>query len=168
MTFDLVKEQVLKVETTDAQNGTIASDLEYAKPDDTVRFSVEPDFGYSVNRVSYKYIEGFNEEPEGSGNYKPYYSAPVAINTGSDGKYRLTMPSLPETANGIIVSAEFTKDPSRVYISENIQNGTVSSNKETAKENDTVRNTDVFQGVLARLCREDSVLMRGKGFLEVP
>ena len=30
------------------------------------------------------------------------------------------------------------------------------------------RNTDVFQGVLARLCREDSVLMRGKGFLEVP
>ena len=30
------------------------------------------------------------------------------------------------------------------------------------------RNTDVFQGDLAGLCREDSVLMRGKGFLEVP
>ena len=30
------------------------------------------------------------------------------------------------------------------------------------------RNTDVFQGDLAGLCREDSVLMRGKEFLEVP
>ncbi len=30
------------------------------------------------------------------------------------------------------------------------------------------RNTDVFQEVLARLCREDFVLMRGKGFLEIP
>ena len=29
------------------------------------------------------------------------------------------------------------------------------------------RNTDVFQGVLARLCREVFVLMRGKEFLEV-
>ena len=30
------------------------------------------------------------------------------------------------------------------------------------------RNTDVFQGVLARLCREDFVLMRGRELLEVP
>ena len=30
------------------------------------------------------------------------------------------------------------------------------------------RNTDVFQGVLTKLCREDFVLMRGKEFLEVP
>ena len=30
------------------------------------------------------------------------------------------------------------------------------------------RNTDVFQGVWARLCREDFVLMRGREFLEVP
>ena len=30
------------------------------------------------------------------------------------------------------------------------------------------RNTDVFQGDLARLCREDSVLMRGREILEVP
>lgn len=30
------------------------------------------------------------------------------------------------------------------------------------------RNTDVFQGVLARLCREDFALMRGKELLEVP
>ena len=28
--------------------------------------------------------------------------------------------------------------------------------------------SDVFQGDLARLCREDSVLMRGKELLEVP
>ena len=60
MTFILVTEPVLKVETTEAQNGTIASDLEYAKPDDTVQFSVEPDFGYSVSSVSYKYLTGFD------------------------------------------------------------------------------------------------------------
>ena len=30
------------------------------------------------------------------------------------------------------------------------------------------RNTDVFQGDLARLCREDYVLMRGWEFFEVP
>ncbi len=30
------------------------------------------------------------------------------------------------------------------------------------------RNTDVFQGALAGLCREDSVLMRGWELLEVP
>ena len=30
------------------------------------------------------------------------------------------------------------------------------------------RYNDVFQGVLARLCREDFVLMRGKELLEVP
>ena len=28
--------------------------------------------------------------------------------------------------------------------------------------------TDVYQGVLARLCREDFVLMRGRELLEVP
>ena len=48
------------------------------------------------------------------------------------------MTNLPEPANGIIVSAEFTKDPNRVYISDVIENGTVSSDKETPEENDTV------------------------------
>ena len=132
MTFTLVTEPVLKVETTEAQNGTIASDLQYAKPGDTVQFSVEPDFGYSIGSVSYKYLAGFDSD----NNY--FYSEPVEINAGSDGEYQLSMPTLPKVANGIIVSAEFTKDPNRVYISDVIENGTVSSDKETAEENDTV------------------------------
>ena len=138
MTFNLVTEPVFSVQTTDAQNGTISSDPEYAKPGDTVQFSVEPDFGYSVSSVSYKYIEGFNEEPEDSGIYIPYYSSPVVINADSDGKYQLTMPNLPDFANGIIVSAEFTKDPNHVFISDIIENGTITSDKETAEENGTV------------------------------
>ncbi len=132
MTFDLVTESVLKVETNEAQNGTIASDLQYAKTGDTVRFSVEPDFGYSAGSVSYKYITGYDSY----NNY--FYSDPVEINAGSDGKYQLTMPALPKFANGIIVSAEFTKDPNRVFISDGIENGTVSSDKETPAEDETV------------------------------
>lgn len=48
------------------------------------------------------------------------------------------MQTLPEPANGIIVSAEFTKESSRVYISNGIENGTVSSDNETPAENATV------------------------------
>ena len=128
----------MKVETADVQNGKIVSDSEYAKPGDTVQFRVEPDFGYSIGSVSYKYLEGFIEEPEDSGIYIPYYSSPVEISADSDGQYQLTMPTLPEGTGGIIVSAEFTKDTNRVYISDVIENGTVTSNKETAEENDTV------------------------------
>ena len=123
MTFDLVTEPVLKVETTETQNGTIASDLQYAKTGDTVRFSVEPDFGYSIGSVSYKYISGFDSD------YNYFYSDPVAINADPDGQYQLTMPTLPEGTGSIIVSAEFTKDPSRVYISDGIENGTVTSDQ---------------------------------------
>ncbi len=48
------------------------------------------------------------------------------------------MPTLPDVANGIIVWAEFTKDPYRVYIANGIDNGTVTSDKETAEEDEIV------------------------------
>ena len=136
MTFDLVTESVLAIETTETQNGKIVFESEYAKVDDMVKFSVEPDFGYEISRVSYKYITGF--EFDDNDNYVPVYSEPDEIDVVV-GENQLIMPFyLPSTANGIIVSAEFTKEPSHVYISNGIENGTVSSDMETADENDLV------------------------------
>ena len=124
MTFTLTKEKVYKIETK-AEHGKFASDAEYAKDGDTVKFSFEPDLGYNVSSVTYKYITGFNEEPADSGSYVPVYSDSAEI-TAVDGVYQVTLSGLPETANGIIVSAEFTKDENCVYISEGISNGTVT------------------------------------------
>ena len=132
MTFNLVTEIVKAIELSETQNGNIASDPEYAKSGETVHFSVEPDSGYSIGNVSYKYLA----ELDSNNNY--YYSDPVPISPGSDGKYQLEIPDLPTFANDIIISAEFTKDPNRVYISGNIENGTITSDKETANKDDKV------------------------------
>ena len=136
MTFDLVTESVLAIETTETQNGKIAFESEYAKADDIVKFSVEPDFGYEISKVSYKYITGFKYDD--NDNYVPVYSEPEDFDAVV-GENELIMPFyLPSTANGIIVSAEFTKIPSHIYISDGIENGTVTSDTETADEDDTV------------------------------
>ena len=135
MTFKLVTEPVLSIETTETQNGKIAFDSEYAKADETVQFSVEPDFGYEISKVSCKYFIGY--ELDDNDCYVAVYSEPVEIAVVA-GENQLTMPALPEGTSGIIVSAEFTKTPSHVYISDVIENGTVTSDKETAEKGETV------------------------------
>ena len=129
------KYQSLAIETTETQNGKIAFESEYAKEFDIVKFRVEPDFGYEISKVSCKYITGF--EYDENDNYVPVYSEPDDFDAVV-GENQLMMPTLPEGTGGIIVSAEFTKIPSHVYISDGIENGTVTSDTETADEDDTV------------------------------
>ena len=123
------------IELAETQNGKIAFDSEYAKADETVQFSVEPDFGYSISKVSYQYITGYKLDD--NDYYVPVYSEPDDFDAVV-GENQLMMPTLPEGTGGIIVSAEFTKIPSHVYISDGIENGTVTSDTETADEDDTV------------------------------
>ena len=132
MEFTLVAKRVYIIEFTDTQNGKISSDLNQAKEGETIQFDAEPDPGYSVSRVSYTYITDYDYQSS-SYSYAESVEIPVV-----DGVYQMPMPSLPEPANGIIVSAEFTKAPNRVFISEGIENGIIYSDKETAEENTTV------------------------------
>ena len=142
------------IELAETQNGKIAFDSEYAKADETVQFSVEPDFGYSISKVSYQYITGYKLDD--NDYYEPVYSEPVEI-AAVVGENQLIMPTLPQGINGIIVSAEFTKMPNRVYISDAIENGTVSSDMETPEENDTVTltaNPDEGYALKTLLCKK--------------
>ena len=100
MTFYLQKEPVYKIEPAATQNGSVTCDHEYAKAGESVGFEVEPDNGYRVSSVSYKYLI-----LDGS-DY--VYSDDVPIDVNDEGKYRLIIPDdLPKTATEITVNAEF-------------------------------------------------------------
>ena len=120
MEFTVVTEPVFIIKT--AEN--VGADKDKAKAGDKINIAVEPQFGYSISRVYYQYIT--KNDFEGDDFVIDTFD-PVEIPAGEDGKYQLTMPSvMPEYANGIKISAEFTKDENCVYISEGISNGTVT------------------------------------------
>ena len=132
MEFTLQHEKRYIVECSENTNGKIKADADFASEGETVSFSAEPEPDYTISKVLYTYITGYDPDKG-----EDIYAEPVEI-TAVDGKYQLTMPDLSEPANGIIVSAEFAENPDlSVYISD-ISDGTVESDKGTAIEGETV------------------------------
>ena len=133
MEFTLQHEKRYIVECSKNTNGKIKADADFAKQGETVSFSAEPEPDYTISKVQYTYITGYDPDKG-----EDIYADPVEIAANAEGKYQLTMPVLSEPANGIIVSAEFAENPNlSVYISE-ITGGTVTTDKETAKDGETV------------------------------
>ena len=133
MEFTLQHEKRYIVECSKNTNGKIKADADFAKQGETVSFSAEPEPDYTISKVQYTYITGYDPDKG-----EDIYADPVEIAADAEGKYQLTMPVLSEPANGIIVSAEFVKSPDlSVYISD-ISDGTVESDKGTAIEGETV------------------------------
>ena len=133
MEFTLQHEKRYIVECSENTNGKIKADADFASEGETVSFSVEPEPDYTISKVQYTYITGYDPDKG-----EDIYADPVEIAANAEGKYQLTMPVLSEPANGIIVSAEFAENPNlSVYISE-ITGGTVTTDKETAKDGETV------------------------------
>ena len=133
MEFTLQHEKRYIVECSKNTNGKIKADADFAKQGETVSFSAEPEPDYSISKVLYTYITGYDPKKA-----EDIYAEPVEIAADAEGKYQLTMPDFSEPANGIIVSAEFVKSPYlSVYISD-ISDGTVESDKGTAIEGETV------------------------------
>ncbi|WP_028504622.1 hypothetical protein [Ruminococcus sp. FC2018] len=139
MTFTSVKEDLYQIKFDTLVNGSFRADLTddaaYAAAGEVFEFGVDADPGYSVSKVTYKIMDGVDT----NNNY--VYSAPIEIGP-DNGKYQLTLPSFTETSdiknNMIVISAEITKNSeSTIYISRST-GGTVSADKETAKDGDTV------------------------------
>jgi len=139
MTFISVTEDLYRISFDEMTNADIKADftgdVTYAAAGETLRFGIEPKAGYSVSKVTYKIMDGVDT----NNNY--VYSAPIEIGP-DNGKYQLTLPSFAETSgiknNMIVISAEITKNSeSTIYISRST-GGTVSADKETAKDGDTV------------------------------
>ncbi len=139
MTFTSVKEDLYQIKFDTLVNGSFRADLTddaaYAAAGEVFEFGVDADPGYSVSKVTYKIMDGVDT------NYNYVYSDPIEIEP-DNGKYQLTLPSFTETSgiknNMIVISAEITKNSeSTIYISRST-GGTVSADKETAKDGDTV------------------------------
>ena len=141
MTFTSVQEDLYQVSFDGLDHGSIHADITnneaYAAVDETLEFGVEADPGYSVSKVTYKVMAGF--EYDNDNNIVYQYSAPIEIQP-VDGKYQLTMPAFTASFNNrIVISAEFsgnTENP--ICVSDSIENGTVTSDKETAAAGATV------------------------------
>ncbi|MBP5726115.1 MAG: hypothetical protein J6Y48_03470 [Clostridia bacterium] len=104
MEFTLLTDPVYSVECTETENGRISPDLSTAKAGEPVKVKVLPDTGYSVSSVTYTYIVDYDYQ---SSSF--IYADPVQI-TDVDGLYQLVMPALSGPANGIVISAVFTKN----------------------------------------------------------
>ena len=101
MEFTLQHEKRYIVECSKNTNGKIKADADFAKQGETVSFSAEPEPDYTISKVLYTYITGYDPDKA-----EDIYADPVEIAADAEGKYQLTMPVLSEPANGIIVSAE--------------------------------------------------------------
>ena len=117
MTFSLVADRVYSINVEESANGSIDAENEldgnsWAAEGEAIRFTAEPDQGYRLSSLTYKYITG------GSAAYGYTYSDPVAI-PASGNIFEMEMPALPDVAEGIIVSAEFTE----IATPKNVVNG---------------------------------------------
>ena len=141
MTFTSEREYLYQVSFDEIAHGSIHADITnneaYTTAGETLEFGVEADPGYSVNKVTYKMMTGYYLDD--SYNIVYQYSDPVEMQP-VDGKYQLTMPEFSASYNNrIVISAEVSENTvNPIYISENIENGTVTSDKETAAPNDSV------------------------------
>ncbi|MBQ1353771.1 MAG: hypothetical protein IIY42_02880, partial [Ruminococcus sp.] len=140
MTFTTQREALYKLNFEDVQHGSIHADITnneaYASAGETIEFGVEAEPGYSVSNVTYKMMTGYDLDDNYNVVY--LYSDPVEIQP-VDGRYQLTMPESTSYNNMIVISAEVTENMENpIGISEDIENGTVTSDRETAAPNDTV------------------------------
>ncbi len=140
MTFTTQREALYKLNFENVQHGSIHADITnneaYAASGETLAFGVDAEPGYSVSKVTYKMMTGYGLDD--SYNVVYQYSEPVEIQP-VDGRYQLTMPELTSGNNMIVISAEVNKNTENpIGISEDIENGTVTSDKETAEPNETV------------------------------
>ena len=140
MTFTTQREALYKLNFENVQHGSIHADITnneaYASAGETIEFGVEADPGYSVSNVTYKMMTGYDLDDNYNVVY--LYSDPVEIQP-VEGIYRLTMPESTSYNNMIVISAEVTENMENpIGFSEDIENGTVTSDRETAAPNDTV------------------------------
>ena len=111
MSFVSDRERMYRIEFDEVPHGSIRTNMTdrvtYAAEGETISFGVETDPGYSVSKVTYKIMQGY--ETDSTHDVIYHYSDPVQISP-VDGKYQLTMPEMTSTGgadnNRMIITAE--------------------------------------------------------------
>lgn len=101
------------ITVNDSGNGSVSADMQTATAGTTVTVTVDPAEGYELDALTVN-------------------DGDVTVTKGEDGKYTFVMPNAEVT-----VSATFKKIPHSITIAET-ENGTVTSDKQTATEGETV------------------------------
>ena len=124
MTFNALYEKTYSVNIIPTSDGTATTDKQTAANDETVYIFPEPADGYEVDTIT---VQGLRYE------YGSFVHYEDVINPDEKGDYKFVMQ---ESSTDVTVT--FKKSPNHVYISDGIENGTVSSDMETADESETV------------------------------
>ena len=106
-----------QITTSTATNGTVTVTPTSTKSGAKVTITATPDEGYTVDTISVTRANGGEIEVTDNGN----------------GTYTFTMP-----ASKVTVTATFVKSAYSVTVDNEIANGTIEVNKETAQEGDTI------------------------------